>query len=57
MDHRRDESVDAAYLQVSESRWPRQERLGDVRGVHYAEDGSTVGIELLSPSRNGVNIE
>jgi uncharacterized protein YuzE len=52
-----DESVDAAYLQISDAPWHRQERLDDRRGVNYAEDGSVVGIELLSPSRDGVNLE
>ena len=52
-----DESVDAAYLQVSDAPWYRQERLDDARGVNYAKDGSVIGIELLAPSRNGVAIE
>ena len=51
-----DESVDAAYLQVSDAPWHRQERLDDARGVNYAEDGSVIGIELLAPSRDGVDL-
>jgi len=49
--------VDAASLQVSEALWHHQERLDDARGVNYAEDGSVIGIELLSPSRRGVNLD
>ena len=52
-----DEAVDAAYLQVSEVPWHHQRRLDDSRGINYAADGSVIGIELLSPSRNGVNLE
>lgn len=52
-----DESVDAAYLQVSDRSWKRQERLDDARGVNYDADGGVVGIELLSPARVGVNLE
>jgi uncharacterized protein YuzE len=52
-----DESADAAYLQVSEGAWDRQERLDDARGVNYAADGSVIGIELLSPARKGVNLD
>lgn len=52
-----DESVDAAYLQVSDAPWDRQERLDDARGVNFAADGSVVGIELLSPARIGVNLD
>lgn len=51
-----DESVDAAYLQVSDAPWHHQERLDDARGINYAADGSVIGIELLSPSRSGVNV-
>jgi len=39
-----DESVDAAYLQVSDQPWDRQERLDDSRGVNFAADGSVIGI-------------
>ena len=35
-----DESVDAAYLTVSDAPWERQVRLDDARGVNYATDGS-----------------
>lgn len=51
-----DEAVDAAYLQVSDGPWHHQDRLDDARGINYAEDGSVIGIELLSPSRIGVNL-
>lgn len=51
-----DEAVDAAYLQVSDAAWHRQERLDDARGVNYAADGSVIGIELLSPARKGVDV-
>ncbi len=52
-----DESVDAAYLTVSDGAWARQERLDDARGINYAADGSVVGIEILSPRRKGVVLE
>jgi uncharacterized protein YuzE len=52
-----DESVDAAYLQVSDAPWDHEERLDDARGVDYAADGSIIGIELLSPARKGVNLD
>ncbi len=52
-----DESVDAAYLTVSDGDWARQERLDDARGINYAADGSVVGIEILSPRRKGVVLE
>ncbi|HEY8868985.1 MAG TPA: DUF2283 domain-containing protein [Candidatus Limnocylindrales bacterium] len=52
-----DESVDAAYLTVSDEPWARQERLDDARGINYAADGSVIGIELLSPRRKGVILE
>ncbi len=52
-----DESVDAAYLTVSDEPWERQERLDDARGVNYAADGSVIGIELLSPRRKGVILD
>lgn len=51
-----DESVDAAYLQVSEAAIHRHVQLDDARGVDYAADGSVVGIELLSPRRKGVRL-
>jgi uncharacterized protein YuzE len=51
-----DEAVDAAYLQVSDVPWHHQRRLDDARGINYAADGSVIGIELLSPSRLGVNL-
>lgn len=49
-----DESVDAAYLTFSEEAWARQERLDDSRAINYGADGSVIGVELLSPRRNGV---
>lgn len=52
-----DESVDAAYLQVSDATWDRQERLDEMRGINFAADGSVIGIELLSPARIGVNVD
>jgi len=52
-----DESVDAAYLTFSDAEWDRQERLDDARAVNYANDGSVIGIELLSPRRKGVLLD
>jgi len=52
-----DESVDAAYLTVSDGEWARQERLDDSRGINYAADGSVIGIEILSPRRRGVLLD
>lgn len=52
-----DEAVDAAYLSVSEADVHRTERLDDARGVDYAVDGSVIGIELLSPRRQGVILD
>ncbi len=52
-----DESVDAAYLTVSDGDWARQERLDEARGINYAADGSVIGIEILSPRREGVVLE
>ena len=52
-----DESVDAAYLTVTDEPWTRQDRLDDARGVNYAADGSVIGIELLSPRRKGVVVD
>jgi len=52
-----DESVDAAYLTVSDAPWHHQERLDDGRALNYAADGSVIGIELLSPRRRGVLID
>jgi uncharacterized protein YuzE len=49
-----DESVDAAYVTVSDEPWDRRERLDDARGINYGADGSVIGIELLSPRRKGV---
>ena len=52
-----DESVDAAYLQVTDAAWDHQVRLDDGRGINYAADGSVIGIEILSPRRMGVLLE
>jgi uncharacterized protein YuzE len=52
-----DESVDAAYLTVSDRPWHHQERLDDARGIDYAADGSVIGIEPLSPRRKGVVLD
>jgi uncharacterized protein YuzE len=52
-----DESVDAAYLTVSDRPWHHQVRLDDARGVNYAADGSVIGIEILSPRRKGVLLD
>ena len=52
-----DEAADAAYLRVSDGPWHHQDRLDEMRGVNYAADGSVIGIELLSPSRIGVNLD
>lgn len=52
-----DESVDAAYLTVSDGPWVRRERLDDARGINYATDGSVIGIEILSPRRKGVVLD
>jgi uncharacterized protein YuzE len=52
-----DESVDAAYLTVSDEPWARREQLDDARGINYAADGSVIGIELLSPRRKGVLLD
>ena len=52
-----DESVDAAYLEVTDGAWDHQVRLDDARGVNYAADGSVIGIEILSPRRKGVQLD
>ncbi|MEX0629310.1 MAG: DUF2283 domain-containing protein [Chloroflexota bacterium] len=52
-----DESVDAAYLQLSEGAVRRHIQLDDSRGLDYAANGSLVGIELLSPKRKGVVLD
>jgi len=52
-----DESVDAAYLRISDGPWHHQERLDDARGVNYAVDGSVIGIEILSPRKKGVRLD
>jgi uncharacterized protein YuzE len=52
-----DESVDAAYLTVSDAPWDHQVRLDDARAVNYAADGSVIGIEILSPRRRGVLLD
>ena len=57
MHYQYDESVDAAYLTVSDDHWDHQVRLDDSRGIDYAADGSVIGIEILSPRRKGVRLE
>jgi len=52
-----DESVDAAYLQVSDGAVHRHIQLDDARGVDYAADGSVIGIEILSPRRKGIRLD
>lgn len=52
-----DESVDAAYLEVTDGAWDHQVRLDDARGINYAADGSVIGIEILSPRRKGVQLD
>jgi len=52
-----DESVDAAYITVTEAEWDHQVRLDDARGIDCAADGSVIGIEILSPRRKGVSLE
>jgi len=52
-----DESVDAAYLQLTDDAWDHQVRLDAARGINYAADGSVIGIEILSPRRMGVRLE
>ena len=52
-----DESVDAALLTLSDAAWHHRARLDDSRGINYAADGSVLGIEILSPRRNGVLLD
>jgi uncharacterized protein YuzE len=52
-----DESVDAAYLTVSDAEFHHRERLDDARGISHAADGSVIGIGLLSPRRKGVVLD
>ncbi|MEX0626611.1 MAG: DUF2283 domain-containing protein [Chloroflexota bacterium] len=52
-----DESVDAAYLRLTDSAVDHQVRLDDARGINYAADGSVIGIEILSPRRKGVLLD
>ena len=52
-----DESVDAAYPQLTDAAMDHQVRLYDARGINYAADGSVIGIEILSPRRMGVRME
>lgn len=52
-----DESVDAAYLRLTDSAMDHQVRLDDARGINYAADGSVIGIEILSPRRKGVLLD
>ncbi len=41
----------------SDVQWDHQESLDDSRGINYATDGSVIGIEILSPRRNGVLVD
>lgn len=50
-----DRNADAAYFLFSSSDSVRQVPLDDSRVIDYAEDGSVVGVEILSPSR-GVDL-
>lgn len=52
-----DESVDAAYLIAHDARWYHQDRLDDSRGVNYDQNGTVMGIEILSPRRHGVLLD
>lgn len=52
-----DESVDAAYLELTDGVTDHQVRLDDARGINYAADGSVIGIEILSPRRKGVVLD
>lgn len=52
-----DESVDAAYLRVTDDPMHHQVRLDDARGINYAADGTVIGIEILSPRRKGVQLD
>ena len=52
-----DEAADAAYISFSETEWHHQVRLDDGRAVNYAQDGSVIGAELLSPRRKGVILD
>jgi uncharacterized protein YuzE len=52
-----DESVDAAYISLSDAEWHHQVRLDDGRGINYAADGTVIGVELLSPRRKGVLLD
>jgi uncharacterized protein YuzE len=52
-----DEAVDAAYLTMSDAPWDHQVRLDDARGINFAADGSVIGVEILSPRRNGVVLD
>jgi uncharacterized protein YuzE len=52
-----DESVDAAYIAVQEADFDHQVRLDEARGIDYAADGSVIGIEILSPRRQGVRLD
>lgn len=52
-----DESMDAAYLTLGDAAWDHQVRLDDARGVNHPADGSVIGIEILSPRRNGVLLD
>jgi len=52
-----DEAVDAASLSMSDAPWDQRIRLDDARAINYAADGSVIGIEILSPRRQGVVLD
>ena len=45
-----DPEADAAYISFSSASSARQVQLDDSRVLDYAQDGSLVGVEILSPS-------
>ena len=51
-----DPEADAAYVGFSRADASRQARLDDARIIDYADDGSIVGVEILSPSR-GIDLD
>lgn len=51
-----DEDADAGYFYVASKPYAYGEDLDDQRRIDYAEDGSTIGVEVLSVS-SGVNLE
>ena len=51
MDVKYDSGADAMYIRLKTGRVHRNQVVNDVVVVDLAEDGSVIGIELLSPSR------